>query len=207
MLPLLEHILNCGAGAEGRKWKRTSKISTTCTANSAHGSAASATRLTPLQKVPLLIKISTITKLDQMWPHWSLQRKRAGSGSKGPPWRSLEVAVPHLSKWSRAAGRGSTALVPCLSSNCCQADFSAAGTNYFPGMNPLGKLFTPVQLRATSDLPQTAGLLPPRLAKGTITQGIRPYFPCASWNLARSVARSHTWAVCCRASSFGSHNL
>lgn len=66
-----------------------------------------------------------------------------------------------------------------------------------PGTNPLGKLLTPGQLTATTDLPQTAGLLPPCLARGTVTLGIRPYFPCASRGLAQSVARSYTWAVCC----------
>lgn len=106
-------------------------------------------------------------------------KEASTGGGEGPPWWSLEPAAPHLPKWGRGAGRGSTALVPCLSSSCCQANFSAAGTNYFPGTNPPGKLFAPGQLAATTDLLQTAGLLPPRLARGTITLGIRPYFPCA----------------------------
>lgn len=183
-----------------------SEISTTCTANSAHGSAANATRLTPVQEVHCSPK-SARSNLGQMRPHWLPQRKRAGSGSKRPLWWSLEAAAPHLPKWSRAAGRGSTALAPCLSSSCCQANFCAAGANYFPGMNPLGKLFTLVQLRATTDLPQTAGLLPPCLARGTVTLGNQALLPMWSRSLALSVARSHTRAVCCRASSFGSHNL
>lgn len=69
-------------------------------------------------------------------------------------------------------------------------------TNYFPGMNPLGKLLTPGQLTATTDLPQTTGLLPPHLARGTITLVIRPYFPCPSRSLAQSVARSYTQVIC-----------
>lgn len=137
----------------------------------------------------------------QNWTRCDLTDHCTGSeqvvGAREPLWWSLEAAAPRLPKWGRAASRGSTALVPCSSSSCCQATFSPAGTNHFPGMNPLGKLFTPGQLTATTDLPQTAGLLPPCLARGTVMLGIRPYFPCASWSLAQSVARSYTRDVCC----------
>lgn len=143
----------------------------------------------------------------QTWPRCDLTDHHKGSERAGGTPVVVSGAAPRLPKWGRAAGRASTALVPCLSSSCCQANVSAARTNYFPGLNPLGKLFTPGQLTATKDLPQTAGLLPPCLARGTIPLGIRPYFLCASRSLAQSVARSYTRAVCCWASSFGSHNL
>lgn len=75
-------------------------------------------------------------------PSLTTTKEASRRRARGTPCWSLEVAAPRLPKWGRADGRGSTALVPCVSSSCCQASSSAASKSYFPGLNPLGKLFT-----------------------------------------------------------------
>lgn len=61
------------------------------------------------------------------------------------------------------------ALVSHASSRDCPADFSAAGTNYFPGAP--GKLLVAGQRAAETDLLQNAALFPSHLARGKAFTG------------------------------------